>query len=207
MDYKAPYALFGNGPEPLHSIIKERLKLIKTFFCVDGGADKLIQMGYTPDIILGDMDSVTQKREQYNCKIVPLENQSQNDMEKSLSWCVDNGIKELDLFGFSYGRDDQHLASLIIMKNYSDRIKMKMYTENSLIFCINDHTTFPSLPDQTISLITLNRKTKISTTGLKYSLNNEVLNSPGHGISNAANGTNFSVHPSDWVWVIMNYIQ
>ena len=95
MKYRAPHALFGNGPEPLHSIIKERLKLIKTFFCVDGGADKLIQMGYTPDIILGDMDSVTQKREQYNCKIVPLENQSQNDMEKSLSWCVDNGIKVL----------------------------------------------------------------------------------------------------------------
>ena len=67
MDYKAPHALFGNGPEQSHPIIKERLKFIKTFFCVDGGADKLIQMGYTPDIILGDMDSVAQKREQYNC--------------------------------------------------------------------------------------------------------------------------------------------
>ena len=29
MDYKTPHALFGNGPEPSHSIIKERLKLIK----------------------------------------------------------------------------------------------------------------------------------------------------------------------------------
>lgn len=207
MNYKGPYALFGNGPDPTHPIIKDRLKSIKTFFCVDGGADKLLKRGYTPDIILGDMDSIVQKESQYNCKIVPLKDQSKSDMEKSLSWCVKNEIKELDLFGFSYGRDDQHLANLLIMKNYSDKIKMKMYTDNSLIICINEHTNFASKSDQKISLFSFNKDTKITTTGLKYTLNNSGLSSPSHGISNSAKGSSFSVHPSDWVWVIMNYMQ
>ena len=206
MIYKKPYALFGNGPYPSHPTIKKRLKSIKTFFCTDGGADKLIRRGYSPDVILGDMDSIEQRIQDYSCKIVPLDNQSKNDMEKSLSWCIENGIKELDLFGFSHGRDDQHLANLFIMKNYSNKIKMKMYTDYSLIFCIKNHTNFLSESNQRISLITFNKNTKISTTGLKYSLKNLELKSPSHGISNFAKGTRFSVDPSDWVWVIINYI-
>ena len=37
MKYESPNALFGNGPSPTHPIVKDRLKSINTFFCVDGG--------------------------------------------------------------------------------------------------------------------------------------------------------------------------
>ena len=62
MKYESPYALFGNGSNPRHPIVKDRLKSINTFFCVDGGADKLITMGYTPDVILGDLDSIDKEK-------------------------------------------------------------------------------------------------------------------------------------------------
>ena len=51
-------------------------------------------------------------------------------------------IDELELFGFSYGRDDHHLANLFIMKNFSNRIKMKMYTDRSLIFASTNNPLF-----------------------------------------------------------------
>ena len=178
MKYKSPYALFGNGSNPTHPIVKDRLKSINTFFCVDGGADKLITMGYTPDVILGDLDSIDKEKKIYNSTIVHLEDQSKNDLEKSISWCVNQGIKELELFGFSYGRDDHHLANLFIMKNFSDKVKMKMYTDKSLIFCINEHSTFLSEANQTVSIFTFNKKTTITTTGLKYALKNSPLSSP-----------------------------
>ena len=38
--------------------------LINTFFCVDGGADKLIEMVYKPNLILGDLDSIGDKKNQ-----------------------------------------------------------------------------------------------------------------------------------------------
>ena len=62
MKYKYPCALFGNGPKPIHPAVKRRLNLINTFFCVDGGADKLIEMGYKPDLILGDLDSLIKEK-------------------------------------------------------------------------------------------------------------------------------------------------
>tara|TARA_B100000035_G_scaffold302041_1_gene299240 strand:+ start:76 stop:696 length:621 start_codon:yes stop_codon:yes gene_type:complete len=206
MKYKSPYALFGNGSNPKHPTVKDRLKSINTFFCVDGGADKLITMGYTPDIILGDLDSIDKENKNYNSTIVYLEDQSKSDLEKSISWCVNQGIEELELFGFSYGRDDHHLANLFIMKNFSDRIKMKMYTDKSLIFCIDKHSTFLSKANQTVSIFTFNEKTTITTTGLKYPLKNSPLTSPSQGISNLTTGSGFSVDPSDWTFIIINYM-
>ena len=206
MKYKSPYALFGNGSKPTHPTVKDRLKSINTFFCVDGGADKLITMGYTPDIILGDLDSIDKENKNYNSTIVYLEDQSKNDLEKSISWCLNQGIEELELFGFSYGRDDHHLANLFIMKNFSDRIKMKMYTDKSLIFCIDKHSTFVSKANQIVSIFTFNEKTTITTTGLKYPLKNSPLTSPSQGISNLTTGSGFSVDPSDWTFIIINYI-
>ena len=206
MKYKSPYALFGNGPNPTHPNVIERLKSINTFFCVDGGADKLITMGYYPDVILGDLDSIDKENKIYNSTIVCLDNQSKNDLEKSIAWCVNQGIEELELFGFSYGRDDHHLANLFIMKNFSDRIKMKMYTDKSLIFCINKHSTFLSKTDQTVSIFTFNEKTTITTTGLKYALKDLPLTSPSQGISNLTTGSGFSVDPSDWTFIIINYM-
>ena len=206
MKYKYPHALFGNGPVPTHPIVKDRLKLINTFFCIDGGADKLITMGYTPDFILGDLDSIDKKRTFYNSTIVYLEDQSKNDLEKSISWCVNQGIKELELFGLSYGRDDQHLANLFIMKDFSDKIKMKMYTDKSLIICINEHSTFSSKVNQSVSILTFNKKTTITTTGLKYALEDSPLTSSSQGISNLATGSSFSVRPSDWTLIIINHM-
>ena len=83
MKNKYPHALFGNGPKPTHPIAKERLKFINTFFCIDGGADKLVEMGYSPDLILGDLDSIN-KKNKYNCDIIYLEDQAKNDLEKSI---------------------------------------------------------------------------------------------------------------------------
>ena len=206
MKYKSPYALFGNGSNPRHPTVKDRLKSINTFFCVDGGADKLITMGYTPDIILGDLDSIDKEKKIYNSTIVYLKDQSKNDLEKSISWCVNQGIDELELFGFSYGRDDHHLANLFIMKDFSDKVRMKMYTDKSLIFCINEHSTFLSKTNQTVSIFTLTKKTTITTAGLKYTLKNSTLTYPSQGVSNLATGSSFSVTPSDWTFIIINYM-
>ena len=130
---------------------------------------------------------------------------SKNDLEKSILWCIDQEIKELELFGFSHGRDDQHLANILIMRDFSNRVKIKMYTNNSILLFINKNSTFSSNPNQKISIFSFNQETKITTTGLKYSLQNSPLTSPSHGISNLATGTSFSIKPSDWILVLIHY--
>ena len=83
---------------------------------------------------------------------------------------------------------------------------MKMYTDKSLIFCIDKHSTFLSKANQIVSIFTFNEKTTITTTGLKYAIKNSPLASPSQGISNLTIGSSFSVDPSDWTFIIINYM-
>ena len=206
MDFPGPFALIGNGKTPTHATIITKLKSIQTFLCVDGGADNLIKLGYKPNILLGDLDSINKNINEYNCQIVSLKSQVKNDMEKSLEWCVKHNIEILDLIGFSGGRDDQNIANLYIMKKFSNKIKMRMYTNHSIIYCINQHINIKTKLGQTISIFSFNDSTIISTTGLKYPLKQSKLNSPSHGISNISLGDHFTIQPSDWVLVFVNHI-
>ena len=204
---KSPIILFGNGEVPTHPISLKRIKSANTIICLDGGADKLIDIGYQPDYILGDLDSLALNPDDYGCEFVSLNDQSKNDLEKCLEWCLDNDIKEVSLLGFSGLRDDHSAAALLSMKTFSDRIGISMITNFSMIKCINGKSKFNVSQGQVISIIASNSYTKIRTNGLKHRLNNEVLFSPSNGISNIALVDSVEIESDDWVWVFLNHLK
>ena len=55
---KNPLVIVSNGDFPTHSIPLEILKEAKSILACDGAADKLANNGYTPNIIIGDLDSI-----------------------------------------------------------------------------------------------------------------------------------------------------
>ena len=94
---KPPIILFGNGEVPSHPIVLNKVESVGTIICVDGGTDKLIKLGYKPTCIIGDLDSLSKKPEDYGCDFVALPEQSKNDLEKGLRWCLNKEIKDLSL--------------------------------------------------------------------------------------------------------------
>ena len=194
--------LFGNGDVPIHRVTKHVLNNATSFICLDGGADKLNSLGFEPNIIIGDLDSI---QGSYNCEIIKAEDQSKSDLEKGLMWCLKNNIKTLSLIGFSGGQDDHNLLALFIMLKYAKKIKMILYSNFSKVVCVRDQTSFRSKPDQTISIISPDESTIITTSNLKYPLHEEKLPQVSQGLSNVTIGNSFSVEASDWVWVFKNY--
>ena len=57
-NFKPPYVLYGNGELINHSLPLKKLKNSGTIIALDGGANKLIKLGFKPHIILGDLDSI-----------------------------------------------------------------------------------------------------------------------------------------------------
>ena len=92
-----PVILFGNGEPPTHPLVLRYINEAKTYICLDGGVDTLITLGHKPDYVLGDLDSIKRSEDEYDCKIISLEDQSMTDLEKSILWCYENAIKELYL--------------------------------------------------------------------------------------------------------------
>ena len=198
--------LFGNGDLPTHPLTKNIIKNAKTIICVDGGANKLVNFDRKPDYIIGDLDSLSNEHDFTDCKTIKLPNQSKNDLEKALDWCLENQYNKVTLIGFSGLRDDHNLASLLLLKTYAKKISLTIITNYSTIHCKNGKNYFDSKIGQVISIIALNRHTKISTEGLKYKIEKNRFSSPGNGISNVATSTKIMIESNDWVWIFLNHI-
>ena len=207
LQFKTPIILFGNGVIPKHPAVLNKISEANSILCVDGGVDKLEKNGHSPDLILGDLDSLIHDPGKYECDLIHLDDQSSTDLEKSLEWCFRRGIKDLSLVGFSGERDDHTMAVLWTLLSNSHRMNLVLYSNYSTVQCTKDDASFNTFPGQIISIIPTNKNTKITTQGLKFPLNNSSLNSPGHGISNVAEGDQCSIQSTEWVWVFFNFAE
>ena len=204
---ESPSILFGNGEVPSHPIVLSKIESVGTIICLDGGTDKLIDLGYKPTCIIGDLDSLSKKPEDYGCEFIALPEQSKSDLEKGLEWCLDKGIKNITLIGFSGLRDDHHTAALFALKSFSDKMDITMLTNHSAIRCIKGTSKFRVYKGQLISILAIQSDTLVRTTGLKYELSNEKLLSPGNGISNFAISNHIEIDSNDWVWIFINHME
>ena len=203
--YNPPFTLYGNGQIPHHQIPLDKLKKSGTIISIDGGADKLKSLKLDSHIILGDLDSLKKAKADYECLVFELKDQSKSDLEKSLDWCIRKKINTISLIGFSGGRFDHELTSLLLLEYFSDKIQLNYYSDHCEIHCFKGLRTFDSFKGQVISIFSLNLKTIIRTSGLKYNLKNDQLNSPSNGVSNVSMKDKFSIDSSSSIFVIQNY--
>ena len=204
---KSPIILFGNGEVPSHPRVLNKIESVGNFICLDGGTDKLIKLGYKPACIIGDLDSLAKKPEDYECEFISLPTQSKNDLEKGLEWCLDKGFKDITLVGFSGLRDDHNAAALFSLRTFSEKMNLKMMTNFSSVYCKNGQSIFKTTPGQLVSIIAVKSNTLIRTSGLKYELNYEKLLSTGNGISNIAITNNIEIESDGWVWIFINHLK
>ena len=67
--------ILANGSFPKHKTPLKILNNSKTIICCDGAADILIQKNILPNMIIGDMDSISQRiLKKYNSICLKIEN-------------------------------------------------------------------------------------------------------------------------------------
>ena len=77
---KEPLVIIANGDFPEHSTPLKKLKNAKCIVACDGAVDLLEKKGFSPDVIIGDLDSISRKnKEKYKEIIIETEDQSEND--------------------------------------------------------------------------------------------------------------------------------
>ena len=84
---------------------------------------------------------------------------------------------------------------------------MKFVTNHAVIYSLKGKRTFSSLKEQQISIVAIEHVRSISTSGLKYELNNEQFPPACNGISNEAENDEFSINTSHPVWLFINHIE
>lgn len=165
---------------------------IDQIIAVDGGANKARELALIPDIIIGDLDSVTEENYRYykknKVKFIkfPVE-KDQTDSEIAVDYCKNNNITKLYFTAALGGRIDQQLANLNLLEYIHELgLKAKIISDKIKIAIIDGRKIFKNKKGFRLSLIPQTKKVEgLTITGCKYTLKNiDIDRSKSRGISN-----------------------
>ena len=196
--------LYREDKEKITKYVEEGAYLI----AVDGGADYCHEMGLSPDLYLGDFDSVSDFEVSVEdvCDAMALDGMEKTpkivklpcekddtDTLAALRVGIEKGFEVFYIFGGSGGRLDHTVAniqSLLFLRN--NGCKGTMINGSERVFVIkNESVSFPASEEGMLSLFALGGKAQgVSIFGMKYNLEDAVLtNDFPIGISNEFVGT------------------
>jgi len=204
--FNDPVIVIANGSFPSHPIAKNYLNKSGTIICTDGAADKLIDSGKNPDIIIGDFDSTSIKGKNRTGKWIETPDQNKTDLEKTFEWCIMNNIKKIVLLGSSGKREDHTIGNLFTLAKYHDEIQCEMITNHAKIICVSGENYIFADTNQNISIIATEPIERITLDGLQYNMKNESLLPSTRAISNKAISDKFYLESTGKVLVFLNHI-
>ncbi len=168
--------ILANGKPPRKSVITFFQKNgLDTLLCADGGADSALRLGLTPDYIIGDLDSISKeaiKKFKKTSKILQYKRQNDTDVEKCLKFVINNKFDEALLIGVTGNRLDHTICNLGIVLKFFSKIKLSLLAENSYLKPYTGDVRLKTQKGEIISLYGFDKKTKITSKGLKYTLKN-----------------------------------
>ena len=203
--FNKPFIILANGQYPSHPTALNKLHAAGTIICTDGSANKLLENGLTPNVIIGDMDSTTVGQDSFKGLYVKISDQDNTDLDKALEWCKLNSLSPLTVLGASQLREDHTIGNLILLANYSDELDINFVTDYFTITCHHGKRSFTSFKQQLVSIVPVEDIQSITTEGLEFPLIDEPFPISSRGISNRATGHQFIITSSRKIWVFRSH--
>ncbi|MEI7811763.1 MAG: thiamine diphosphokinase [Ignavibacteria bacterium] len=171
--------IIANGRTPGKGIVNYFFRQGFTrVICADGGANSARRINVLPDLIIGDLDSISKENLEYfsdKSEIIRMKGQDDTDVEKCLKFLIKRKCKACALLGVIGDRLDHSFGNLAIAKRYSDFIDICVAAEKSFLTIHKGKTEFATVPGEMVSLYGFDSKTKITSEGLKYKIWNEAI--------------------------------
>ena len=191
------------------------LREVDFLICADGGANYAALSGRLPDLLIGDLDSITpeilKQCENAGCVIQQFPCQKdETDLELALNRAEEQarllGERDIWLYGATGKRIDHFLGNIALMLAYARKgYRIRLVDPEHESWILLGQECIKGSLGQELSLIALSEKAVVTTDGLYYPLQQGVLwqDSP-RGISNVFLGGEavIQVH-SGWVLVVL----
>lgn len=169
--------VIANGIQPKNSIVKKIVSTVDYIICADGGANHALKMRIKPDVIIGDLDSITPKTKKYyqNVPIIFVGDRDSTDLEKAIKFCIVRNIKIIDIIGATGDRIDHTIGNLGCFKKFGKKVTLKIIDPAGELFLVRKNIKLNTIVRKNISLIPLDQCEGVTTKNLKYSLKNDSL--------------------------------
>jgi thiamine pyrophosphokinase len=176
----------------------------------DGGTRNALSIGVTPDVVIGDLDSLSSDElaavRQTGSRVVRFSpRKDETDLELALLHAAAQGPSEIIVLAAIGGRLDQTIANLMLLALPELRhldVQIVDGRQRALIIpCGTAGRTVSGRPGDTVSLIPLGGDVcGVMTRGLEWALKDETLVfSRARGVSNVLAGCSACIHVREGV--------
>ncbi|WP_027340440.1 thiamine diphosphokinase [Halonatronum saccharophilum] len=164
-----------------------------SIYCADGGAKYTYRLNLIPELILGDLDSLSPEIiDHYNRAGVSFSKFPKEKDKTDTELLIDYILKkdkynEIIIFAALGGRLDHSLANILLLeKFYNEYTAIKVISPKQTLEVIKSEFVLKECAGKTISLLSLAQKSKgVSLSGFKYDLEDgEIYRSSTLGMSN-----------------------
>ncbi len=185
-------AIFAGGNIGDYKKVSKYLNGCRLVICADSGVHHAFNMGITPDILVGDMDSISsedlKKVKQLGIEILKFPTKKDcTDTELALETALKQGAKEVIILGGYGDRPDHSLGNIFLMVRFKKLgIELKYVDEYWEVALIDSQAEINGKKGNILSLIPITPEVKgITTEGLYYPLKDaKLIMGPTLGISN-----------------------
>ena len=184
-------AIIGNGLFPKKEYPLYLLSQADYIICCDGAFNSYMRYsasyrnGRLPDMIVGDMDSLSPaSQKKYQDIIVRYSEQETNDQTKAFNYAVDHfkDISDIFFLASTGKREDHTIGNISLLMEYARErdlqsmgINILMVSDSATIFPVTDSTEIECGQGRKISILTPDNSLKIHSEGLEWPLDNVVF--------------------------------
>ena len=178
--------IFGNGEPPSRALAREAVDGAGLVVAADGGADGALAVGIMPDLVVGDLDSLSNSSRSLIGaeRVVRDEDPDKTDLQKALEACIARSATEALVLGVGGGRADHALANLSMLLIYRDKLSVKFVDERFTIIAVRKEESFVGPEGTVVSLVALGECSGVTTKGLRWDLSDATLHFSPLGVHN-----------------------
>lgn len=187
--------LICNGDPPSRALVRRLARSCDLVVCADGGANTARRYGIRPDLVIGDLDSITgaTRRAFSTVPLIHLSRQDNTDLEKSLDWLTSQKTSRVTIVGATGGRLDFTIGNLSVLTNYPETMAITLEGDGWRAMPVGRRKVLRARRGTTVSLLPFGRCTGITLHGLRYGLRNATMDVGRIGVSNVVEHSPFTV--------------
>jgi len=188
--------IFANGILPDLAAARRLIRPDDLILAADGGTRHALDLGLTPSIVIGDLDSISdeerRKMKEDGVRLIQHpRDKNETDLELALDYAIQNGQRKIVIVAALGGRLDQTLGNLALLTNVQlSTLNIKLDDGVEQAFFCRDRSEVEGRRGDLVSLIPWGGEVRgVRTQGLRWQLSDEVLlPHKTRGISNEMTG-------------------
>ena len=198
--------IFCNGQLGNPASAKQIASDCDLLIAADGGAKYLLDIGLTPQVIIGDMDSIGPDMWKNDSGIEYIRYpavKDKSDAELAVEYALEHGYEQVILIAATGGRLDHILGNIALVTGYPGRVAILDGASTLVAVDRSEKCVLHGRIGSVVSLMPFSLDAlKVRTKGLKYPLRDECLLSATHGLSNELSQAEACICVSDGILLV-----